>query len=147
MIINFVNETETNEDEAIEIINEVFSQFNDVDKVFNIIFVDDKKIHEINMTYRGVDRVTDVISFALNDTEDVTGLPEEDEELGDIFIDIAQAKRQAEEYGHSSKREIAFLSVHGYLHLCGYDHMEKADEEVMTKKQEEILNNVNIRRV
>lgn len=146
MVINFVNETEVNEEEAIKIIKEVFSQFEKVNKVFNIIFVDDEKIQEINRTYRNVDRVTDVISFALNDTDVITGLAEEEEELGDIFIDIAQAKRQAAKYEHSVKREIAFLSVHGYLHLNGYDHMEKADEEIMTKKQEEILNNANIRR-
>jgi len=146
MEINFLNETNKDFSEAESIILEVFSQFSSVNKLFNIIFVDDEKIHEINKTYRGVDRVTDVISFALNDSEEITGLPEESLELGDIFIDISQAERQAKLYNHSLKREIAFLSVHGYLHLCGYDHMKKEDEEIMTKKQEEILNKVNIRR-
>ena len=67
-------------------------------------------------------------------------------ELGDIFIDIDQAIRQASEYGHSIEREVAFLAVHGYLHLCGYDHMTKEDEEIMFKKQDEILNKAKITR-
>ena len=146
MIINFINETRQDESEAEQIINDVFLQFQNSDKVFNIIFVDDEKIREINRTYRKIDKVTDVISFALNDGEALTKLPEEEVELGDIFINTAQAKRQAAKYKHSVKREIAFLSVHGYLHLSGYDHISPEDEELMTKKQEEILNKANIRR-
>ena len=69
-----------------------------------------------------------------------------EDELGDIFIDLDQAFRQAEDYGHSITREVAFLAVHGYLHLCGYDHMTEEDEKVMFAKQDEILKAAKIER-
>ena len=112
--------------------------------IFNIIFVGDDEIHELNKNYRNVDRVTDVISFALEDYKD--NYLEEYRMLGDIYICIPQMKRQAEEYGHSEKRELSFLSVHGLLHLLGYDHMEKEEEKVMFGLQELILNEADIKR-
>ncbi|MDE6407335.1 MAG: rRNA maturation RNase YbeY [Anaeroplasmataceae bacterium] len=141
MIINFFNEGKLPTEEYEELISKVFAPIKN-DKVFSIVFVDDAKIHEINRTYRNVDRVTDVISFALCDDAE----NELDDELGDIFIDLEQAFRQASEYGHSVSREVAFLAVHGYLHLCGYDHMTKEDEEIMCQKQEEILEAAGLKR-
>lgn len=111
---------------------------------FSIIIVDNKRIHEINKEYRGIDRPTDVISFALEDSEGVE--LENYRILGDIYISIDKVKEQAKEYGHSEKREIAFLTVHGFLHLLGYDHMEKEEEKIMFSKQEEILNGFGITR-
>lgn len=108
--------------------------------VVSVIFVDDEQIHQINRDYRNVDRPTDVISFALRDDETVGDYIEE--ELGDIFINIDAARRQAEDYGHSVKREICFLFTHGLLHLCGYDHMTKEDEAVMIELQKKILDEV-----
>ena len=142
MKINFVNKTKENIIEYKKLIRDIF-KFDKSKDIMNIIFVNDKEIQEINKNYRDIDRVTDVISFALNDEKDFLI---KTEEIGDIFIDIDQAKRQAVDYGHSLEREIGFLSVHGYLHLHGYDHMTKEDEEVMFKKQDEILNNANLRR-
>ena len=111
---------------------------------FNIIFVDDDYIHRLNKEYRGVDRPTDVISFALEDGIKVdTGITRM---LGDIYISIDKAKMQANEYGHSFLRELAFLSIHGLLHLLGYDHMKEEDEKVMFKLQEEILDGYGIKR-
>lgn len=110
---------------------------------FNIIFVDSDTIHEINRNYRHVDRVTDVISFALEDNETVTL---DHRVLGDIYICVERAEEQAKEYGHSFLRELAFLSIHGLLHLLGYDHMEKEEEKIMFSKQEDILNEFGIRR-
>ncbi len=110
---------------------------------FNIIFIDNKRIHEINKEYRGVDRPTDVISFALEDHEDIKL---ETRVLGDIYISIEKAREQAEEYGHSLKREISFLAVHGLLHLLGYDHMNEEDEKVMFELQDKILDGYGIRR-
>ena len=112
--------------------------------IFNVIIVDNNKIREINRDYRNIDRETDVISFALEDdksfnTTDVRV-------LGDIYISIDRVRSQAEEYGHSFKRELYFLSIHGLLHLLGYDHMKKEDEEVMFAKQEEVLNRYGIKR-
>ena len=108
--------------------------------VVSVIFVDDEQSHQINRDYRNVDRPTDVISFALRDDETEGDYVEE--ELGDIFINIDAARRQAEEYGHSLKREICFLFTHGLLHLCGYDHMTKEDEAVMIELQKKILDEV-----
>ena len=103
-----------------------------------------EEIHEMNRDYRGVDRVTDVISFAFEDNNDL--VYNDIRMLGDIFICIPQMKRQAVEYGHSEKRELAFLAVHGILHLLGYDHMNEEDEKVMFALQELILDGQNIKR-
>ena len=99
-------------------------------------------MHEMNLKYRGVDRTTDVLSFALNDAED--NFEQEIEALGDIFISIPKAIEQATEYGHSVKRELSFLTIHGLLHLLGYDHMNKDDEAVMFGLQKEVLENAGI---
>ena len=110
---------------------------------FNILIVDDEEIHKINKEYRNVDRVTDVISFALEDNLDIV-LPER--MLGDIYISIDRARVQAIEYNHSLKRELCFLALHGLLHLLGYDHMKKDDEIKMFSRQEMILNELQITR-
>lgn len=102
--------------------------------------VDNKTIHEINKTYRGVDRPTDVISFAFLDDEQEM-IPQDGSpiSLGEIIISHQKAEEQAKEYGHSLEREMSFLFVHGMLHLLGYDHMTKEDEIVMFNLQDEIL--------
>ncbi len=106
--------------------------------VVSVIFVKDKRIHQINRDYRNVDRVTDVITFAACEGEDFDELMDIIE-LGDIFINVDAAKRQAEQYGHSLKREICFLFTHGLLHCFGFDHMNEKDEKVMFAYQREIL--------
>lgn len=111
---------------------------------FNIIIIDNERIKEINKEYRGINRETDVISFALEDTLDF--VYEDFRLLGDIYISLDKVREQSVLYGHSFLRELAFLSVHGLLHLLGYDHMEKKDEEEMFKKQDEILNDFGIKR-
>lgn len=112
--------------------------------VFSIIFVNLEEIHELNKEYRGIDRPTDVISFALEDSDDfeVDGL----RVLGDIYICIDRMKEQAKEYGHSQMRELSFLTCHGLLHLLGYDHMEKEEEKIMFDKQDKILEELEIMR-
>ena len=112
--------------------------------IFNVIIVSIDKIHELNKTYRNIDRATDVISFALEDDE--TFVKTDYRVLGDIYICLDKAKEQAIEYGHSFKREICFLSIHGLLHLLGYDHMNPEDEKVMFGLQEKILNEFGITR-
>ena len=111
---------------------------------FSIIFVDDKEIKRINKEYRGIDKVTDVISFALEDTSD--NINNDIRILGDIYICIPRMLEQATYYGHSIKRELSFLTVHGMLHLLGYDHMKEEDEKVMFGLQELILNEAGITR-
>ena len=112
--------------------------------LFNIIFVDNEYIHQINKEYRGIDRSTDVISFALEDDKSFINM--DFRVLGDIYISVDKAHEQAESYGHSLKREISFLTIHGLLHLLGYDHMEKEDEEKMFKLQELVLHEAGIER-
>lgn len=141
MKINFFNQSSLKTRAYEKLITKVFKTINSK-KEFNIIFVDKDEIQRINREFRKIDRVTDVISFALCDDEDII----QTKELGDIFICLDRAFEQAEEYGHSVEREVAFLSVHGYLHLCGFDHMTPEDEEVMFKKQEEVLEEYGITR-
>jgi probable rRNA maturation factor len=112
--------------------------------LFNVIIVDNSKIRELNRDYRNIDRETDVISFALEDDKSFN--LEEIRVLGDIYISIEKARSQALEYGHSFKRELSFLAIHGFLHLLGYDHMEREEEEIMFKKQEEVLSRYEINR-
>jgi probable rRNA maturation factor len=119
------------------------------DSELSLTFVDNEKIHEINREYRGIDRPTDVISFALEEnTEGEMEIIGQDlpRVLGDIIISIPKAKQQAEEYGHSFMRELGFLAVHGFLHLLGYDHGTKEEEQQMFSRQEEILQEFGLTR-
>ena len=119
-----------------------------------INLTDDETIREINNEHRKIDKATDVLSFPL--VEFINGKPnilpgDIDPEtnrvyLGDIIISVEKAKKQAENFGHSFEREIAFLAVHGMLHLLGYDHENKNDETIMFAKQEEVLNEVGLKR-
>ena len=108
----------------------------------SVIFVNPEEIHEINKTYRGIDRPTDVISFALMDSEDDYEMMEDDNELGDIFINVEAIRNQAKEYGHSLRREVCFLFTHGLLHLLGYDHMEEDEEKEKFALQDVILDEI-----
>ena len=108
----------------------------------SVTFVDNDRIQEINREYRDKDQPTDVISFALEEMgEGEIAIIGEDipKVLGDIIISIPRAREQAVDYGHSFARELGFLAVHGFLHLLGYDHMTKEDEEKMFSRQKEIL--------
>ena len=105
---------------------------------FSIVFVSEEKIQFLNKNYRNIDKVTDVISFAFEDNASL--VYNNIRILGEIYICIPKMIAQAKEYGHSETRELAFLTLHGLLHLLGYDHMTKEDEEVMFGLQEKILN-------
>ena len=105
---------------------------------------DDEYIQTLNRDYRGIDRPTDVLSFPMEEGDDIAAVP--DGFLGDIVLSLPRAKAQAEEYGHSLLREISFLTVHGTLHLLGYDHMNEAEAALMFAKQEDILNKMGVLR-
>jgi len=147
MKIGMFNETNENVDEYFKTIKKVLKkglEMLDISNVeFNIIVVDNNYIHELNKNYRGIDSETDVISFALED--DKTFNPKK-RVLGDIYISIDRVYSQANDYGHSILREFAFLSVHGMLHLLGYDHMNPNDEKEMFDLQEKILESSGITR-
>lgn len=140
------NETKEKLDNELEIVKKVLNHAEEkmaIDAIYNVIIVNNDYIHKLNKDYRGIDRETDVITFALED--DKTFNPEI-RILGDIYISIDKAKSQSIEYNHSLTRELSFLAVHGFLHLLGYDHMKKEEEEVMFKLQEEILDEMGIKR-
>ena len=126
-----------NYDYLKEVINHALEVMDAKESIFTIIFVTKEEIHELNKQYRGVDRVTDVISFALEDAHDVS--LSDIRVLGDIYICIDRMKEQAIEYNHSETRELSFLTVHGLLHLLGYDHQTKEEEEIMFNLQRKIL--------
>lgn len=110
-------------------------------------FTDNEKIHVINRQYREVDRPTDVLSFPMMDFDNSTDTPIANEpmrSLGDIVLSLEMARTQAEEYGHSFEREVAFLCVHSTLHLLGYDHIEADDEEEMRAAQRVIMEKLGI---
>lgn len=113
----------------------------------SVVFADDEYIRELNHQYRGIDKATDVLSFALDEGEepDVVDGPEETL-LGDIVISLETAIHQAEEFGHSMERELAYLTIHGMLHLSGYDHETEEEKTEMRKQEEFILSELGIRR-
>ena len=144
---DIINETKENIDELDDLrkfVEFAIKHQKIENAVFNIIIVDENKIQELNKNYRNKDSVTDVISFALED--DNTFIKTDFRILGDIYICLKRAKDQAKEYGHSLKREICFLSIHGLLHLLGYDHMNEEDEKIMFDLQERILGEYGIKR-
>ena len=136
-------ECESYENFYLELMDVTFKRLDiKCDPIVSVSIVDNRYIHKINKKYRGIDRPTDVISFAFLDSEnnyDKILFSPGPVVLGDIYISLDKAKEQAEEYGHSLHRELSFLFVHGLLHLLGYDHMNKEDEEEMFKLQDEIL--------
>lgn len=120
----------------------------------SVTLMDNEYIHEINKKYRGVDKPTDVISFAIeeDDPDEVPIILPEGEEfdipknIGDIMVSMDKVKEQAEYLGHSEDRELGFLVVHGFLHLNGYDHMKEEDEKEMFGLQREILDSYGLTR-
>ena len=116
----------------------------------NLVTVSPIDIKEMNKKFRQVDRVTDVLSFpmldSLNDLDDECDAFTREVNIGDIYICREKAISQAEEYGHSLKREICFLALHGLLHLLGYDHIKKEDEVIMFDLQDKILQEAKISR-
>lgn len=148
---NTYNDTTPYEKLIIDVFYKTFDHLglkNDQIEV-SVIFVDNDEIRQINKEYRNIDKVTDVISFALEDEVEgeleIIGdfLPRT---LGDIFISIPRAIEQAKDYNHSDEREIGFLAVHGLLHLLGYDHQSSQEEKEMISIQELILSEMGLKR-
>jgi probable rRNA maturation factor len=165
MTIHFEYEGETELDfDYKQLVTKVVNETLDYEQCpyeteLNIIFTTNEEIHLINKEYRGIDSSTDVLSFPMIDYENPsdfsvveaqTGIffnPESGELLlGDIILSIDKITEQADNYGHSKEREMAFLIAHSVLHLCGYDHILDEDRAIMEEKQKIILNNLNILR-
>ena len=128
---------------AAEVVGKIYGAEN---SEVSITLTDDETIHELNKKYRGIDRATDVLSFALRESDEPEILDAEIETLGDIIISVERAKIQAEEFGHSFLREIIFLEVHGLLHLLGYDHIEENDRIEMEAEQKFVMEKLGIGR-
>ena len=148
--INFEPETLTLEKNLLE---EILRAADVVGKIYgvencelSITLTDDEHSHALNKKYRSVDRATDVLSFAFRESDEPEIIGADFEILGEIIISLEQAKIQAEEFGHTFKREIIFLEVHGLLHLLGYDHMEEAERLEMEEEQRFIMQKLEIRR-
>ena len=159
------NETEVKFDFDIKkILDQVMTQILDQEKCpyeaqVNLLVTDNEGIREYNRKYREIDAATDVLSFPMlsYETEADFSAAEAQEAdcfdpetgelmLGDIIISADKVKEQAQKFGHSEKREFAFLTAHSMLHLCGYDHMVKEEAEIMERKQEEALDKLGITR-
>ncbi|MEG6614828.1 rRNA maturation RNase YbeY [Peptococcaceae bacterium 1198_IL3148] len=148
-----VNNMQTNipvqsawENTVDQVITKALELHQRVNSEVSVTFVDDQYIHQLNRDYRGVDRPTDVLSFAMDEGEEMPAAPEEVHMLGDVIISLETAQRQAKEYGHTFERELAFLAVHGALHLLGYDHQTEEETNVMRSKEESILTELGINR-
>lgn len=152
MDLEVFDETDKVSEERIELVKNVLEYAGKYIKLpgdteMSVTLMGNPRIHEINKQYRGVDKPTDVISFAIEETseDDLPIILPDDEEfdvpknIGDIMVSMDKVKEQAEYLEHSEERELGFLVVHGFLHLNGYDHMRKEDEEVMFGLQREIL--------
>ena len=111
----------------------------------SLSFVDNEEIRNLNRDFRNIDRVTDVLSFPML-SDDEFDIEYEEESLGDIVISIQRADEQAEEFDHSLEREICFLVCHSMFHLLGYDHMEEEEAKDMHRREEEVLNGLDITR-
>lgn len=109
----------------------------------SLTLVDNEAIRELNRDYRGIDKATDVLSFALDEEDQAGDIPfangSENHLLGDIIISLERAQEQATDYGHSLEREVGFLTIHGLLHLLGYDHLEPEETAKMREQEERIL--------
>lgn len=143
VVVNLTNE-EINKEDLINISNIVFKNLNVINPIYNIVVVSEERIKEINNLYRNKDSVTDVISFAFEEKDN--DIYKDVRFIGEIYICAKRAKEQSIEYGHSFKREICYLCVHGLLHLLGYDHMNEEDKKVMREKEEEVLKEYDLQR-
>ena len=142
----------------INIINKVIEQCFKEEKLektnlyISVILTNPENIKKINKEYRNIDKETDVLSFPMFEKEEIEEIKASKENivedvLGDIVISIEQVKKQAQEYGHSFEREFAYMLVHGFYHLMGYDHIKEEDKQKMRPKEEKILNDLDITRI
>lgn len=149
--INFLDVDETREYDKIvgQVIRKCFEEENLLKKnlYVNIVLTTAENIKKINKEHRGIDKETDVLSFPMFEANEIENINSENEDvLGDIVISLEQIKKQAEEYGHSLERELAYMLVHSFYHLMGYDHMIEEDKTKMRQKEETILEKLNIKR-
>ena len=137
-----------------EIIKKVLKKCFEIEKLenknlyVNVVLTNAKNIKSINKEHRGIDKETDVLSFPMFEKNEIANLDNPNEDiLGDMVISIERVEEQAKEYGHSFERELAYMVVHSFYHLLGYDHMTEEDKKEMREKEENVLGILGIRRV
>lgn len=137
-----------------EIIKRVLQKCFEIEKLenknlyVNVVLTNAKNIKSINKEHRGIDKETDVLSFPMFEKDEIASLDNTNEDiLGDMVISIERVEEQAKEYGHSFERELAYMVVHSFYHLLGYDHMTEEDKKEMREKEENVLGILGIRRV
>ena len=140
-----------------EIISKVIKECFEVEKLLDsklyvsITLTNPENIRKFNREYRNIDNTTDVLSFPMFEKEEINNKIQQndfknEDILGDMIISLPQVEIQAKEYGHSFERELAYMVVHSFYHLMGYDHIEENDKKIMRQKEEYILNNINVKR-
>ena len=151
--INYEDIENLEEEKLIEKVVSTVLEMEQIKKKLDvyITLTNNENIRKINAEHRQIDKTTDVLSFPMFDRAEIDSLKVEDEEefediLGDIIVSVEKVREQAEEYGHSFERELAYLVTHGMLHLLGYDHMIEEEKVVMRKREEEILGALEITR-
>ena len=149
--LNYLDIDERKEYENIikKVLEQCFKEegLNDKKLYVNVVLTNAKNIREINKTHRNIDKETDVLSFPMYQKEELDSIkPENQDILGDMVISIEKVEEQAIEYGHSFERELAYMVVHSFYHLIGYDHIEDQDKKIMRIKEENILKKLNIGR-
>jgi probable rRNA maturation factor len=154
LTVDFIDETEEIKEEHLDLLDKILHYAAKTEGLegeieLSVTFVNEEEIQRLNREYRDKDQPTDVLSFALEEMEEgeleIVGvdLPRA---LGDIIISVSHIHNQAESYGHSFERELAFLTVHGLLHLLGYDHLTEEEETLMFAKQRKILDEYGLKR-
>lgn len=133
------------------VINKCFEEEKLKNLYISITLTNPENIQKINKEYRNIDRATDVLSFPMFEKDEIEEVCKMDlnglqQVLGDVIISVEQVKKQAEEYGHSFERELAYMAVHGFYHLMGYDHMKENEKKEMREKEENILSKLDIKR-
>ena len=149
--INFLDVDETKEYDKIvgQVIKKCKEEENLLNKnlYVNIVLTTAEQIKNINKEHRGIDKETDVLSFPMFEVNEIENInPETEDVLGDVVISLEQIKKQAKEYGHTLERELAYMLVHSFYHLMGYDHMKEEDKKIMRAKEDIILEKLNIKR-
>ncbi len=147
--INYLDVEENEEDEKIikKVLNKCFEEetLKDKNLYVNVVLTDSKNIQVINKEHRGIDSKTDVLSFPMYEKGELDNIKLEKEDiLGDMVISIEKVKEQAKEYDHSFERELAYMVVHSFYHLLGYDHINENEKKEMRQKEENILQKLNI---
>lgn len=139
-----------------KVVNACFKEekLQNINMYLNIILTNPQNIREANKQYRQIDKETDVLSFPMFQKDELEAIIRENQEtpreieevLGDVIISIPRVEEQAKEYGHSVERELAYMIVHGFYHILGYDHMQEEDKKEMREKEEIVLDKLNITR-